>query len=200
MLTSENRIHLSADGRRAAATALRLRAELVAGRYACLGEVAYGPEDPRNQPTIYRTIVAALIAEGPSVFVADPEQSENLIALAERIADPSARFTIVDLAALSESAATLARIHMGQWHIPFETIAHRSRGAHGLHAALFAYGRGGSSLTNPALSEDARHGHDLHQVLRHALAHHREPAGGWTVMFDPPMRTARDPLPRLIPA
>jgi hypothetical protein len=36
---------------------------------------------------------------------------------------------------------------------------------------------------------------DIYQVIRHAMAWHRNPNGGWTVDFDEPMVASNEPLP-----
>ena len=200
-MADRTRILVEAPVRAVAADALTLRARLVGGDFAALGRVAFAPTDPRNQPETYRSLLQTLLDRGPTAFTPSAEDARELEALAARVVTPEAAFTGTELSALSESCQTLARIHMGQWHIPFETLRQGERDAyHDLMERLRQYGRGGSSLTSRAISGAARIAYDLHQVIRRELAYRRSPGGGWTTEFDPPMKTAPHPLPRLVTA
>ena len=44
--------------------------------------------------------------------------------------------------------------------------------------------------------EDADIAWQVNEVVRHALAWHRNPEGGWTVDFDTPMQWTKEPLPK----
>jgi len=48
-------------------------------------------------------------------------------------------------------------------------------------------GGGFFSISSDETPEDCRIAWDIYQVVRHRLAHDREPKGGWTVDFDKPM-------------
>lgn len=197
-LADRIRILAEAPVHAVAADALALRASLTGGDYAALARVAFAPSDPRNQPATYRNLLQALDAQGARAFTPCIQTASALTELAARILTPAAALTEPELRAVSTSCESLARVHMGQWHIPFETLRPGEPEAyHDLTERLRQYGRGGSSLTNRAISDAARIAYDLHQVIRRELAYRRSPGGGWTTDFDPPLKTAPHPLPRL---
>ena len=57
--------------------------------------------------------------------------------------------------------------------------------------------RGYYGIRNLEAGEQARVAFDIQQVLRHALAWHRHPAGGIGVCYDEPYKTSRAPLIRV---
>lgn len=197
-MTVRTRILAEAPVRSVAADALALRARLVAGDFAALGRVAFAPTDPRNRAENYRGLLQALCDRGGDAFGRCAQQARAIEALAARILSPDAAFTESELRTVSGSCESHARVHMAQWHIPFETLPQGDREAyHDLTERLRQYGRGGSSLTNRAISDAARIAYDVHQVIRRELAYRQNPGGGWTTDFDPPIKTAPHALPRL---
>ena len=197
-MTDRTRILVEEPVRRVVADGLALRARLIAGDFAALGRVAFASTDPRNRPESYRSLLQALCDRGGVAFGRSAHDAHEHEGLAERILSLGAAFTESELRAVSGSCETLARVHMAQWHIPFETLPQGDREAyHDLMERLRHYGRGGSSLTDRAISDAARIAYDVHQVIRRELAYRRHPRGGWTIDFDPPIKTAPHPLPRL---
>lgn len=51
------------------------------------------------------------------------------------------------------------------------------------------------AISSEETPESARVAYDVHQVMRHALAWHRDPKGGGHVHFHQPMNYAEEPLP-----
>ncbi len=104
------------------------------------------------------------------------------------------------------SLETYSRLKMGQFNAVTDLFPardfDRGKAAAALQAARQAVmpeldPRGYYGIRNLEAGEQARVAFDIQQVLRHALAWHRHPAGGIGVCYDEPYKTSRAPLIRV---
>ncbi len=121
--------------------------------------------------------------------------------------------TSVTLTLTEEQADTLlmaldtySRLKMGQFNAVTDLFPardfDRGKAAAALRAARQAVmpeldPRGYYGIRNLEAGEQARVAFDIQQVLQHALAWHRHPAGGIGVCYDDPYQTSREPLIRV---
>lgn len=121
--------------------------------------------------------------------------------------------TSVTLTLTEEQADTLlmaldtySRLKMGQFNAVTDLFPardfDRGKAAEALRVARQAVmpeldPRGYYGIRNLEAGEQARVAFDIQQVLRHALAWHRHPAGGIGVCYDDPYQTSQAPLIRV---
>lgn len=112
---------------------------------------------------------------------------------------------------LRDATELLARLGMGQFnhldHLPFLNERRFASGAadptafeeatKALRDLYFPELTGHQFLgmTHEDVDERAKIAWDTYQVIRHAVAWHKTPTGGFTVSFDPPFKVSSTPLP-----
>jgi hypothetical protein len=101
---------------------------------------------------------------------------------------------------------TYSRLHMGQFWVVTDLFPGRAFDRSAARAALQTARqivmpdldfRGYYGIKSREVAESARIAWDVQQVLRHGLAWHRHPVGGFGVCYDTPSRSAGEPLPEV---
>ena len=82
--------------------------------------------------------------------------------------------TLIDMEELTHSVRHLTQVVTGTWQ-----------------------GNASWGIGSANVNERARVVHDVMQVIRHRLAWDANPAGGWTVNYDTPMKFSGQPLPEI---
>lgn len=195
MTIPDRTLHAHESTRRVMILALRLRADLIEGRYDALDGLTYGSDERYNSDDERGRRIGLLQAGGSTAFIHDPRRAEQIREIAGRLIDDVVPVTDAMLSEISTACDGLSRIHTGQWHILIEGLILRS--AAGRSALADRLRSSSASITDRGISDDGRVAFDVHQVVRRHLAYQAHPEGGWTVEYDPPLRTSVEPLIRV---
>jgi hypothetical protein len=128
---------------------------------------------------------------------------KNLLDLSALAIGPRTQFTVTLGRQIVSALDFLERLYMGQsteiavlrQHLPGSCPVDTERARNHLHDASYHLtGLSGYwSIRSPILPPEAHISYDLHQVIRHGLAHGENPGGGWTFEYDTPIHTGPEP-------